>query len=387
MPIHDHTPSRLGRAFLWGGAVLGGLLIAVLYTHGFGLWTPHPRAETSPALVHQGERITLPEGSPLRTRISVMPVTLQPVSDKLTLPAIVESDPARTAPVLPPLSGRVLQLHVGLGDRVKAGQVLAVIDSPDLAQAYDDDDKAADSLQLARKTLERQEGQLKLGSASTRDVDQARSEFNQADAEYTRTQARLKAIGAAREASPHARLLNVTAPISGSITSLQIAPNTMINDPAQPIMTIADLSTVWVTAMVPEKDIAAVSRQQDAEVALSAYPERRLHGKVGFVADVIDPDSRHDKVRIAFSNADYALKPNMFATVTLHTASQARIVVPTSALLMNNDRISVFVAVAPWTFERRWIQPRLEEGSSVPVSSGLEPGDQVVVKGAILLND
>jgi cobalt-zinc-cadmium efflux system membrane fusion protein len=316
-----------------------------------------------------------------------MPVATQPVNDKLVLPAVVESDPARTASVLPPLGGRVLQLKVALGDRVKAGQVVAVIDSPDLGQAYDDNDKAADTYQLTKKTLERQEEQLKLGAASTRDVDQARSDFNQASSEYTRTQARLQVIGVPVQAKERARLLSVTAPVSGSVTSLQIAQDNMINDPTQPIMTIADLSTIWVTAMVSEKDLGGVTRQEDAEVTLSAYPGRTLNGKVLFVSDVIEPDSRRDKIRIAFSNTDYALKPNMFATVTLHAPAQSRIVVPTSALLMNNDRTSVFVATAPWTFERRTVDPDLEEGDSVAIHSGLQAGDQVVVKGGILLND
>lgn len=387
MPIHDHTPSALGRSFVWGGLALGLLLIALLYTHGFGLWKPRPKPEPPPAMVKQGEKITIPDGSPLRSRLTVTAVTTQAVSDKLTLPAVVESDPARTASVLPPLSGRVLQLKVALGDRVRAGQVIAVIDSPDLGQAYDDNDKALDAYQLTQKTLERQEEQLKLGAASTRDVDQARSDFNQAAAEYTRTKARLLAIGVPLDAKERARVLTVTAPVGGSITSLQIAQDNMINDPTQPIMTIADLSTVWVTAMVPEKDLSAVAKQEDADVALNAYPDRTLRGKVLFVSDVIEPDSRRDKIRIAFPNADYTLKPNMFATVTLHSTAQTRVVIPTSALLMNNDRTSVFVATAPWTFERRTVDPELEEGSSVAIHSGLQSGDQVVVKGGILLND
>ena len=105
--------------------------------------------------------------------------------------------------------------------------------------------------------------------------------------------------------------------MTGSVTTLAVAPGNMINDPTQPLMTIADLSTVWVTALVPEKDVAAVAKNQDAEVSLTAYPDRVLHGKVLFVSDVIDADSRRDKIRIAFANSDYALKPNMFATVTL----------------------------------------------------------------------
>ena len=160
----------------------------------------------------------------------------------------------------------------------------------------------------------------------------------------------------------------------------------MINDPTQSVMTIADLSTVWVTAMVPEKDVGAVSRNQDAEVQLAAYPDRTLHGKVLFVSDVVEPDSRRNKLRIAFANADHALKPNMFATVTLLGAQQSRVVLPSSALLMNN-RTSVFVAVAPWTFERRSVDPQLEEGTSIAIRSGVSAGEQVVVKGGILLND
>jgi cobalt-zinc-cadmium efflux system membrane fusion protein len=77
----------------------------------------------------------------------------------------------------------------------------------------------------------------------------------------------------------------------------------------------------------------------------------------------------------------------MFATVTMLAAEQSRIVLPAAALLMNNDRTTVFVAVAPWTFERRTVDPELEQGDSVAIRSGINPGDQVVVKGGILLND
>jgi cobalt-zinc-cadmium efflux system membrane fusion protein len=386
MPIHDHTPSSLGRGFLWGGMALGLLLIVVLYSRGFGLLAPSPKPESPPPLVRQGEKISIPDGSPLRSRITVMPVSAQAINAKLVLPAVIESDPSRTAAVLPPLGGRVLELKVALGDRVKAGQVLVVIDSPDLAQAYDDNDKAADTFQLTNKTLERQQEQFKLGAASTRDLDQARSDHAQAAAEYTRTQARLKVIGVPRETERRVRLL-VTAPVNGSVTSLNVATGNMINDPTQPIMTIADLSTVWVTALVSEKDIAAVAKQQAADVTVSAYPDRVLHGRVLFVSDVIEPDSRRDKIRIEFANGDYALKPNMYASVTLLGQSQSHVVVPTSALLMNNDRTTVFVATAPWTFERRTVAPLLAEGSSVIIDSGLQAGDQVVVKGGILLND
>ncbi|HUE10405.1 MAG TPA: efflux RND transporter periplasmic adaptor subunit [Steroidobacteraceae bacterium] len=388
MPIHDHEPSFRGRAFLWGGIALGLLFLAALFTHGFGLIGGSGRGAAEPALmVRQGDKILVPEGSALRGRLSVMPAPTQAVSAKLTLPAIVESDPARTAAVLTPLAGRLIELKVALGQRVSRGQVLAVIDSPDLGQAFDDDVKAADTFKLTEKNLKRQEAQNALGTASDRDLDQAKSDHAQAAAEYARTQARLKMLGASPDDKPASRRLTVTAPMGGSITALAVAPGTMINDPTQPMMTIADLSTVWVTALVPEKDVASVAKNQDADVDLLAYPARVLKGKVLFVSDVIEPDSRRDKIRIAFANSDYALKPNMYATVTLTGPELSQVVLPSSALLMNNDRTTVFVATAPWTFERRIVDPKLEEGSSVAIRSGVKAGEQVVVKGGILLND
>jgi membrane fusion protein, heavy metal efflux system len=401
MPIHDHQPSFRGGAFLWGGIGLGLLLLVVLLTHGFGLLGGTKSAAAPDLMVRQGDKILVPEGSALRARLTVMPVSLQPVSPKLLLPAVVESDPARTAAVLAPLGGRLIALKVGLGDRVTRGQVLAVIDSPDLGQAYDDNDKAADSFKLTEKTLGRQEAQNKLGVASDRDLDQAKSDFAQAAAEYTRTQAHLKVLGASvenkpasaenkpasTENKPASRELIVTAPVSGSVTTLAVAAGNMINDPTQPLMTIADLSTIWVTALVAEKDIAAVSKNQDAQVTLAAYPDQVRQGKVLFVSDVIEPDSRRVKIRIAFANTDYALKPNMFASVVLTGRERSLVVLPSSALLMNNDRTSVFVATAPWTFERRNVDAQLEEGSSVAIRSGVNAGEQVLVKGGILLND
>ena len=340
-----------------------------------------------PNLVRDGSRVMIPEGSPLRSKLTIGTVAQQQVERTLQLPAMVEADPARTVAVLSSGAGRVQSLKVALGDRVRRGAVLAVIDSPDLAQAYDDNDKAASSARLAATNLKRAEEQFKIGATAQRDLDQARNDNAQAAAEYARTRARLRAMGAPEDARGAARLLTVRAPMNGSVTVLATAPGAQINDITQPIMTIADLSVVWVTALVAEKDVAVLAPGQDAEVSVTAYPGRPLHGKVLFVPDVIEADSRRNKTRIAFENPDNALKPNMFTTVTLYGPAHTRVVLPSSALLMNNDRTTVFIATAPWTFERRTVEPLLEESSQVAIASGVQPGEQVVVRGGILLND
>jgi cobalt-zinc-cadmium efflux system membrane fusion protein len=281
----------------------------------------------------------------------------------------------------------VRELKVGLGDRVTAGQVLAVIDSPDLAQAYADNAKAADASALTRKNLERQEGQVRIGALSERDLDQARSDHAQAASEYARTQARLRAFGVAPDDRAESHLLMLRAPFDGSVTALTAATGNMINDTTQPVLTLVHLGTVWVTALVPEKDIPGVVAGQEAEVRFAAYPDQVRRGKVVSVSDVVEADSHRNKVRIAFQNDGYRLKPNMYASVTLFGEPRSQVVLPTSALLMNNDRTSVFVATAPWTFERRTVEPDLQDGETVAIRSGLKAGEQVVVKGGILLND
>jgi cobalt-zinc-cadmium efflux system membrane fusion protein len=386
--LHDHTPTARGRAFMWGGILLGVLFVLLMYTHGFGLLggTDHAGAQSA-GFVRRGDALFVPEGSALRARIAVQAAAAEAVSAELVSPGVIESDPAVTAAVLAPLSGRVEQLTVEVGQRVRRDQVVAVLDSPDLAQAYDDQAKALDALALASKNLERQEQQFKIGVISDRDLDQARSDRAQAQAEATRTQVRMAALGAGSGDASHPGRLIVRAPVTGSVTALNVARGNMLNDPTQPVMTIADLSTVWVTALVAERDLGSVKVGQDARVSLSAYPDKVLHGRVSSVSDVLEADSRRDKVRIAVPNPDYSLRPNMFATVNLLGAAATRVIVPTSALLMNNDRTSVFVATAPWTFSRRVVEMRLGEGSTAVILEGLKAGEQVVVQGGILLND
>ena len=152
--------------------------------------------------------------------------------------------------------------------------------------------------------------------------------------EFERAQNRLQAIGAPLDPKGNPRLLAIKAPITGSVIDLQMAPGAFLNDPTAPVMTIADLSTVWVTANVPEKDTALVSKGQSVDVVFTAYPDEVFKGTVLFVSDVLEPDTRRTKVRIAFANPDIRLKPNMFANATFIAPPRPMPVVPTKALIL-----------------------------------------------------
>jgi membrane fusion protein, heavy metal efflux system len=341
----------------------------------------------SPPFTRVGARIVVPPNSPLRTLLGIEEPITQEVAHRLVLPALVEADPARTVKVMPPVAGRVIDLKVQLGGRVSQGQELAVIDSGDLAQAYADIEKARAIVTLAKKTLDRQMGLEKAGGAAIKDREQAQSDYINAVAELERAETRLRAMGIPADQKQQSRLLSLKAPVSGSIIDLETAPGAFLNDPTAAIMTIANLDTIWVTANVPEKDVAFVFTGQTVNVALRSYPDKVFTGKVLFVSDVIEPDTRRNKVRIEFDNSDKLLKPNMFADATFVAPSVSRLVVPTSALLMTNDTTSVFVEVADWAFERRAVEIANQEGATSVIKSGVDPGERVVVRGGVRLND
>jgi cobalt-zinc-cadmium efflux system membrane fusion protein len=338
-----------------------------------------------PPFTRIGDRIVVPPDSLLRSRLAVAEVQANEVAHTLVLPAMVEADPGRTVKVLPPLTGRVLSLSVRLGERVTQGQELAVIDSGDLAQAYSDDDKAKTVLTLTKQALDRQMGLEKSGGAAIKDREQAQSDYAQAKSEFDRAETRLRSLGA--PVDQPTRLLMLKAPASGSVTDLEVAQGDYINDPTATALTISNLDTVWVTANVPEKDTSFVFNGQAVNITFPAYPGQSFSGTVLFVSDVLEPDTRRTKVRIAFDNPNKTFKPNMFANATFVAPAVSRLTVPTSALLMSNDSTSVFVEVAPWAFERRNVEVDYQEGDDATVKSGLRPGERVVVKGGVRLND
>lgn len=332
--------------------------------------------------------LTVPAGSPLRGQLAVAPVAASHAPQMLTLPAAVEADPARVTNILTPLTGRVTALRVRLGDHVRRGQVLAVIASGDLAQANSDVEKAQDAYDLAEKALARAQGVQQAGGAAVKDLEAAQSAAVQARSELVRARARLASLNGSAPMRGDALVL--TAPQDGVVTTLSISPGAQISDATATLMTIANLDHVFVTANVAEDDIGRIARGTPADITLAAYPGQVMQGRVSEVDDLVQPDTRRQKVRIELNDADARLLPNMYATVTFAVPPPpggSGVFVPQSALLMNNDAISVMVEVRPWVFQRRLVTLGDETDAAARVLRGLSPGERIVVAGGVLLND
>ncbi|MRW93619.1 efflux RND transporter periplasmic adaptor subunit [Duganella sp. FT80W] len=378
--------------------------IAAVALTGWSLVGLHAKEAPAPepvaALVHDGEVLRIPERSPLRRSLVVAAMPEQSVSVPFTLPAVVEADPARLARVLPPLAGRIVRLNKQLGDAVRAGEVLFVIDAPDFAQANADAAKAQSALLLARRNLERQRELARSDIAAGRDVEQAQSDYEQAASEAARATARLAQAGGAAHggsggvgagAAADGRTagggqLAVRSPLSGRVVALAATEGAYWNDATAPLMTVADLSKVYISANAQEKDLAQLYVGQQASVRLDAYPAP-LKGQVAYVGEMLDADTRTVKVRLPFDNRDGRLKPGMFAEATLEARPHAGIVVPMSAVIQSGFSSRAFVEVKPWQFAPRDLKLGAQIGEQVEVLSGLKPGERVVVKDGVLLND
>ncbi len=340
----------------------------------------------SPVLTHEGEAIVIPPASALRDSLKTALIEQRSIAIPFSLPASVEADPARLAKILPPTTGRIVSIQKRLGDTVKAGDVLFEIESSDLAQAVSDERKAQSTLALTRRNLERQRSLDQANISARRDLEQAQSDYEQADSEAARAHARVAALGGTAASGGSARLA-VRAPVSGHVIELNAAVGSFWNDNTASVMTVADLSSVYVTASAQEKDLARLHVGQDAEIALDAYPGQPLQAKVKSVGQVLDPDTRTVKVRILVANTDDRLKPGMFAQAILREQAHTGLLVPMTAVVQSGFANRVFVEVAPWKFEARKIMLGAQVGNDVEVTDGLQAGTRVVVKDGVLLND
>lgn len=335
------------------------------------------------ALQREGDRIVIPEGSPLRERLRVAELEARAVRRSLEAPAHVEADPSHLARITPPLEGRVVQLFVHFGEEVEAGQPLLSLDSPELVAAQTEALNARSALAQADRNLARQNDLTAHGIAARADLEQAQTAQQIAQQEVQRASARLRLLGVAPGSIGRALILR--SPIAGRVVDMHVAVGEFHSDLAAPLMTVADLANVWVTADVQERDLSRVQVGMAVSAELAAYPNEPIDGSVLYVGDLLDPETRTLPVRMQFDNASGRLHPGMFARVTFEQTARPEVVIPAPSIVLQGDANYVFVETSPWVFERRAITLGPPSGNETIVTAGLRAGERIVVANAVLL--
>lgn len=336
--------------------------------------------------VHRNTRgqVVVEAGSTLDKALVVTPVLASIWNRGVKTPGQIIAEPSRSVTVFSPVTGRIEEVTVTTGDHVRAGQTLARIVSGDVAQATSDEAKASAALELAKRAFTRAQGVLAAGGGALKDLENARSNLLQAQAEEDRAQARISAL---ETVSGEGGIIELKAPIEGDVSAVNASVGMNVVDVTQPLIVMANSEELWAIADVPERDIRGVVIGQQVNVAPSALPKVILHSTVSAIDPIVQPNMAVLRVRAILPNVDGVLRPNMYAAITVMEPQPPTISVPQSALLMNNDKVTVFVRVAPHVFERRAVEIIYDEGDQCRVTSGLSLNDSVVTVGAILLND
>ena len=341
-------------------------------------------------------------------------LTIQPVTERAfraehVTEGKIAVDEDRSTPVFSPYAGRVTKLLARPGDRVVQGEPLFVIEAADTVQAQNDFIAAMTGLNKARSALDLAQLQHKRAKDLFEGKAVPLKDYQQAEATLTQAQNDLRSTQTALEASRNKlRILGFTdeavstfqemgrinpettilAPIAGTVVQRKIGPGQYVNSGASdPVFVIGDLSTVWLTAFVREADASNVSVGQELAFNVLALPGRPLKARINYVSAAIDPATRRLLVRATIDNKDGLLKPEMFANVTIYSASDhPAIGVPKQALIYEGDQVRVWVAHEDKTIELRQIKPGLTNGDLVEVEGNLKPGEQIATKGSLFID-
>jgi membrane fusion protein, heavy metal efflux system len=340
------------------------------------------------AIEHEADgtafQVDRPERFPLVTATGVA------AAPTLTATGVVSPDVSRAVPVVSLGSGRVVDLRVRLGDVVQKGQLLMRIHSADAAAATADHRKAQADEALARAQLERAQAMFERGAIAKKDHEVAVDAEAKAAVDVENTAERLRVLGLNPAAPVNGGIIDVAAPASGVITEQNVTPasgvKTLDNSPN--LLTISDLSRVWILCDVYENDVSKVRVGDTSDIRVTAYPDVRLTGRVDNISAVLDPNLRTAKVRIEVANPG-VLRVGMFVTAIFRgQPTGVRAAVPATAILHLHDREWVYVPTGDrGRFQRKEIvSGPMRPGNVQEVTSGVQPGERVVMNALVLQN-
>lgn len=334
----------------------------------------------------EGALIVVPQASPLHGSLFMGQVAQDQAVRQIDAPGVIEARAERLVKITPPLGGRIVRLHHQLGDEVQEGDALVTLDSPELGQAYSEHFKAQAALKQARLAFKRQQLLRAEDIAAQKDIEAAQLELSAAESEARAAADYLSQLGVStRDASRREYVLR--SPIKGRVVQMEGFQGGYWNDNTASIMTVADLSTVWLSASVAEKDLAQMSVGQRASISLNAYADQRFEGEVRYIGDLLDTETRTVPVRVAIDNPEGLFKPGMFARVSFSGPAHQALLVPLTALVQSGLYTRVFVEQEPTRYESRIVEVGARIGDRAEVLSGLNADERIVIKGGVLLND
>ncbi len=324
--------------------------------------------------------------------LKVTPAGQSPIADTLRVAGKVDFDSQRVTRIGATVTGRVIDIQAQLGQQVKVGDTLATINSTELSAAQLTYLKARAQADLQARSVERARQLFAADVIGKAELQRRESELAIASAEQRGAADQLRVLGMSSAAINKLgssgsinSVTSVASTMAGVVVERPVAQGQVVQ-PADALFVVADLSRVWVTAEVPEQQAALVKAGQAVDIEVPALGTR-LTGKLIYVADTVNPETRTIAVRSVVDNASRQLKPAMLATMLIQAAPVERVVVPAQAVVRDGDADNVFVEVGPQQFRLTPVRLGPDMDGRRAVLSGLKAEQRILVSGAFHLNN
>ena len=394
---------QANRIWLW----LAGLAILIAGM-GAGGWlarrgrvaSPAPVAAPSVAMraesakAQETAEVTVPVESLDRMHLQFAKVTSGAMSSEIRVPGTVQANAYREVHVTPIAGGVVTQVAVELGQSVKRGQPIAQLFSRDLTEAQTAFATFNSELEVEHKKLQRTQELVRIGAASREELERVEADHQVHAAHVQEARQRLLLLGlsdaqierlnAGQAASAY---ISVPSPIDGIVTARSVNLGQVVGL-GQDLLTVTDLSSVWIEGNVLEDDFNVVRAGSGATITTPAYPGRIYRGGVDYVEPRVDPQTRTAKVRVTIANPGLALRMGMYVDLTFTNAQAGKVVIAPKAAIQtvaSGSVVYVPVDLKEGRFQQRALKIGEEAGGGVHVLEGLASGDTVVTEGSVLL--
>ena len=334
---------------------------------------------------HKGGELKLTAEEARRAGLKVETLAKEPVGGSITVTATIHPNQDRIARVAPRVEGRILRVATNLGDMVKQGQVLAVLDSLAIGEAQSTLLQAQSAYRVAQADFARAEALSADEIIPKRELLRVKAELEKASTELRAAGDKLRLLGGTQVQGRADSTFPLIAPMAGTVIEKKATVG-QLSTPSEALFTLADLSTLWIEADLTEDTLAKAKVGATATVTVTAYPGERFAGRVTYVASILNKESRTVPARIEVANQDGRLKPGMFASATIATGGTPReeLSVPDAAVLLLQGQPTVFVQEGDG-FEARAIEPGDKVAGRTIVKSGIEAGEKVVTSGGYAL--
>lgn len=311
----------------------------------------------------------------------------------LRIPGTVQVDEQRIARIGASVTGRITDIEATLGQNVKNGQLLATLNSTELAQNQLVYIKAAQQIELQTKAVERAKLLQEADVIGAAELLRRKAELSAAQAELNAARDQLLVLGMNESSidklSSTGQIRsysNVVSRISGTVISRKVNLGQVVQ-PAEELFIIADLSRVWVVAEVPEQQVDLIKVGEEVVVEIPALGDKQYRAKLIFEGDVVNPETRTVTIRSELKNDDREIKPDMLVSMLIQSRPEQKLAVPTQSIVRENDATYVYVLLAPNKFRLREVTLGAEHYGMVHVESGLAIGEKIVADGAFHVNN